>query len=143
MSERLAAWKARMATRELVLEDGFTVEIRPVQLQNLVMSGRIPMTLVRQMQAVKPKADGTYREEDALKMVAAIDAVVLASVVDPKVTRDGGDDSIALEDIPFADRVRIFEEVNRPAAALQPFRGQPNGDGDVAPGGEELRAAAE
>jgi hypothetical protein len=143
VSDRLQQWKARSAAREIELSDGLTMVIRPVRLENLVLAGRVPLTLVRQMQALKPQKDGSYRDEDALKMADAINAVVLAAAVDPAVTRDGSDDSVALDDIPFADRVRIFEEANRPAAALQSFRGQPDGDADPAPDGEGVRPAAE
>lgn len=142
MSDRLAAWKAATAPREVELSSGLTATIRPVRLENLVLSGSIPLTLLRQAQALKPRKDGTFREEDALEMAVVIDAVVLAAVVDPPLTRDGGADSIALYDIPFTDRVKLFEEANRPATALQSFRGQPTGDAADAPGGEDLRPAA-
>ncbi len=142
MSDRLAAWKAATAPREVELSSGLTATIRPVRLENLVLSGSIPLTLLRQAQALKPREDGTFREEDALEMAGVIDAVVLAAVVDPPLTRDGGADSIALYDIPFTDRVKLFEEANRPATALQSFRGQPDGDAADAPGSEDLRPAA-
>lgn len=143
MSDRLAEWKARLEPREVELSGGLTVLIRPVELQNLVISGRVPLTLLRQAQAIKPQKDGSYKDEEVMKLAGLIDAVVLAAVVDPKVTEDGGEDSIALADIPYADRVRIFEEANRPAAALQNFRQQPNGDGGVAPNSEDLRPETE
>lgn len=142
MSDRLAAWKAATAPREVELSSGLTATIRPVRLENLVLSGSIPLTLLRQAQALKPREDGTFREEDALEMAGVIDAVVLAAVVDPPLTRDGGADSIALYDIPFTDRVKLFEEANRPATALQSFRGQPDGDAADAPDSEDLRPAA-
>ena len=61
-------------------------------------------------------------------MLPLINAVVLAAVVDPPLSTDGANDTIPLDDIPFADRVLIFQEVNRPATALEPFRPQPDGD---------------
>ncbi len=143
MSARLQQWKERRAPRELTLSDGLTVLIRPVRIENLVLNGKVPITLVREMQKVQTDADGRYRDEDALRLTDVIDAVVMAAVVDPCVTRDGGEDSIALDDILYTDRVRIFEEVNAPAAALQSFREQPDGDGADAPGGEDLRPEAE
>ncbi len=143
MSKYLTQWKVRSAPREIELSDGYRMLIRPVRLENLVMNGQIPLTLLRQMQAIRPRGDGSVPEEEALKMVDAIDAVVLAAVVDPPVTRAGGEDSVALADIPFADRVRIFQEVNAPATALQSFRGQPDGDADAAPRGEDVPPAAE
>ena len=142
-SQYLQAWKARTAPRELELSDGFRVLIRPVEVMGLLLSGRIPMTLLRQMQDIQPGADGNYTPEDTIKMVPAIDAVVLAAVVDPPVTLEGGENSIAVGDIPLADRMAIFEEVNRPAAAMQPFRGQPDGDAVAAPVSQDLREAAE
>ena len=142
MSDYLTQWKARVAPREIELSDGYKMLIRPVRLENLLMSGQIPLTLLRQVQDIKPGADGTVPEEEALKMVDAIDAVVLAAVAEPRVTREGGEDSIAIADIPFIDRVKIFQEVNS-AATLQPFRGQPDGDADAAPGGQDLPPAAE
>lgn len=142
MNDRLAAWKVRTAPREIELSGGLTVLIRPVELQSLVINGSVPLTLLRQAQAVKPQKDGTYKDEDTVKLAGAIDAVVLAAVVDPKVTREGGEDSIALDDIPYSDRVKIFEEANRPAAALQSFRQQPNGDAGITPDGEDLLPAA-
>ena len=142
MSERLSQWKAATAPREVQLSNGLTATIRPVRLENLVLSGSVPLTLLRQAQALKPRKDGTFREEDALEMAGVIDAVVMAAVVDPPLTRDGSDNSIALYDIPFTDRVKLFEEANRPATAIQPFRGQPDGNEADAPGGEDLRTAA-
>ena len=143
MADYLKQWKARLAPREIELSDGYKMLIRPVRLENLLMSGQIPLTLLRRMQDIQGLPDGSVPEEEALKMVDAIDAVVLAAVAEPRVTREGGEDSIALNDIPFADRVRIFQEVNSPATVLQPFRGQPDGDADAAPGGQDVPPAAE
>lgn len=143
VSKYLAQWKARSAPRVIELSDGFQVSIRPVELTNLMLSGRIPITLLRQMQSIQPGPDGNYSDDATLEMVPAIDAVVLAVVIDPPVTREGSEDSIALDDIPFGDRVRIFEEVNRPAAALQSFREQPDGDAPAEPDSQDLRQAAE
>lgn len=133
----LAQWKERTRPRELELSDGFRVRIRPARVENLVISGTIPQTLLREMQAVDPQDDGTYSDEDVQKMLPVIDAVVLAVVIDPPVTREWDEDSdaIALDDIPFVDKVTIFQEVNRPATELQSFRQQPDGDEADPPAG--------
>lgn len=143
MSDFLNEWKARTAPRVIELPSGLHVRVRPVLLENLMLSGTIPLTLMREVQAVRPRKGGGFREEDALKLTPVIDAVVLAAVIDPPLSREGSDETIALDEIPYTDRVAIFEEVNRPAAALASFRQQPDGDADAAPGGEELREAAE
>ncbi len=143
MSDFLQAWKARGASRVLELPSGMMVRVRPVLLENLMLDGTIPLTLMRELQAIKPKRDGTLIDEDALKMTPLIDAVVLAAVIDPPLSREGGEESIALDEIGFSDRVFIFEEVNRPTAAMQTFRQQPGGDADATPGGQDLRETSE
>ena len=147
MSDRLQQWKQATRPREIELSDGLTALIRPVRIENLVMARRIPMTLLKRVETMQRRVSaGQPQAEDAVEMAELIDAVVLAAVVEPRVTADGDDDSIALFDIPWADRVRIFEEAQKPAAALATFpgrSGEPGGDPPAAPDGEGVRQAAE
>jgi hypothetical protein len=134
--------KTALAPREVTLSIG-TMLVKPVTLENLVMAKRIPLTLVRKMEGVKRTTGGGFRIEDAVEMTDAINAVVMAAAVDPRVTETETADSIAVNDIPFEDRVAIFTEANRPAAAIAPFSGEPGAGGDIAPDGEGVRGAAE
>ena len=143
MSDRLAEWRQALAPRELTLSSGLTVLIRPVPLINLIMSGVIQLTLMCLARGGRPTKSGETITDEAIKMTPVIDIVVMAAVIDPPVTSDGAGDSIAVADIDYSDRVTIFEEANRPAAALQPFREQPNGDVGTAPDSEGVREAAE
>lgn len=142
MSDRLQAMKTALAPREVTLSIG-TMLVKPVTLENLVMAKRIPLTLVRKMEGVKRTDAGGFRIEDAVEMTDAINAVVMAAAVDPRVTETETADSIAVNDIPFEDRVVVFTEANRPAAAMAGFPGQPGAGADPAPDGEGVRDAAE
>lgn len=142
MSERLKAMKAAVAPREIELSIGKML-VRPVKLENLVMNGRIPLTVVNKMRTTRRTESGGIRIEDAIEMTEAIDAVVMAAAVDPRVTREATDESMGLDEIDYDDKQLIFEEASRPAAALAGFPGEPGaGDAD-APDGEGVREAAE
>lgn len=144
MSDRLQRIRQTIAPRPVELSIG-EVLIKPVKLENLVMSRRIPITLVKRMDGMQRTAAGGFKVEDAVEMAEMIDAVVMAAMVDPRVTVDGDEDSLALLDVPWEDRVLIFTEANRPAAALAPFPGgeQPGSGDSPAPDGEGVRPEAE
>jgi hypothetical protein len=131
----LSRWKMRSAPRELVLSDGYPAAVRPAQLTNLMLNGTIPLTLMGRLKDIEPGEDGEFSPADMAEMLPLIDAVVLAVLIDPPVSREGDDDHIAIDDIPFIDKMTIFQEVNRPAAALEPFRPEPDGDADALPAG--------
>lgn len=138
MSERLKAWRLALAPREVELSNGQTVLVRPVNLEDLVLDGSIPVTLGSQIKKLQKTKGGNYRQEDADKLFAMLEPVVLAAVVDPPVTREGDENNLALDEIWLTDRMAIFEEANRAATALKRFRGQPNGDADAARGGDDV-----
>lgn len=138
MNERLQRIRQNRAPREVTLSDGSTILIRPVKLQNLVMNKRIPLTLVRKMERMDRTPTGGIRLEDAVEVTEAIDAVVMAAAVDPRITVEPTEETLGLDEIDFEDRVLIFTEANRTAAALAPFpvSGQPGSGDDAAPGSE-------
>ena len=136
-------WQARTAPRTITLGDGCEVEIRPVQLSALMFNGTIPVTLMREAQDIEVGADGQYDMADVMRMLPLIDAVVLAVVIDPPLSRDGEDGTTSLDFLSLDERMLIFQEVNRPATELQSFRGEPDGDAAAASDGEDLRSAAE
>lgn len=142
MSDRLAAWRAATDPREIVLSDGLTMLIRPVKLASLVVAGTIPLTLVNRVQRIKQAKGGGYSEEDTAAYVKAVGAVVMAVAVDPKVTKDGKGDSIAIDSMDFLDQQEIFLEVSTPTPAVETFPGEPDGSATSAPDGEDLRDAA-
>lgn len=142
-SARLLAMRARNEPREITLTQGDTMLIRPVKLQNLVMSGSIPLTLVKKMETTQRTAAGGFSLEDAIKMTDVINAVVMAAAVDPPVTAEATDVSMGLEEIDFEDKIVIFTEANRDAADVAGFPGEHDGRDAPEPAGGEVREAAE
>lgn len=142
MSDKLQRIRQRTGPRDIELSIG-TVTIRPVKLESLVMAKRIPLTLVKKMEGMKRTAAGGFRIEDAIEMTEAIDAVVIAAMVDPLVTPDGGEDTLGILEIPFEDRVLIFTEANAPAAAYANFPGGQPAGGTAGHDGEDVRPPAE
>lgn len=143
-STHLAQWKAALRPRELQLSIG-PVLIRPVQLDSLVANGSIPLPLLQKIDRIQPRQDGTFGYEDLLVLAPAVNAVALACVVDPPLTEHGDDNSIAVHDIPMADRLIIFEEASKTTTSYAPFpgAGEPDsGDAAVSDGGE-VRDATE
>lgn len=146
MSDRLRQARERRAPREITLGDGTTILIKPVKLQNLLMSKRIPLTLLKKMERMERTPAGGYRLEDAVEVAEMFDAVVMAAAVDPRVTVEATEETRGLDEIDFDDKVLIFTEANRTAAELAPFPdGSAERDADTpdAPDGEDLRGAAE
>jgi hypothetical protein len=134
-SKYLAQWQARRAPRTLELSDGLMVDLRPVDITTLMFSGSIPMPLMREVMEMKPAADGEYDPNDVAVMMPLIDAVVLATVIDPPLSPDGAEGTLPLDAIWFVDKMSIYREVSKPATALQPFRQQPDGDEAPVSGG--------
>lgn len=144
MSDKLQRIRQRTGPRDIELSIG-TVTIRPVKLESLVMAKRIPLTLVKKMEGMKRTAAGGFRIEDAIEMTEAIDAVVIAAMVEPRVVAaDFGDgEALGLLEIPFEDKVLIFTEANAPAAAYANFPGGQPAGGTAGHDGEDVRPSAE
>ena len=140
MSERLAAWRKATAPREIDLGDGLTVLVRRVRLQDLIVTGSVPVTLIDDAAAAQKRLTkkGRATADDTRQILPMIDAVVLAVVIDPPLALVADDDHLALESISPDQRMKIFEAVNSEAAALRPFRGQPDGDEAAARGGDDV-----
>lgn len=127
MSDFLSQWKNVLGPEVVELPSGLHAQIsRAARLENLVASGRIDNTLIEAVQKVKADKQGRVNDtREIQKLVPAINAVVMAVVLDPKITEEGGEDSIPVNDIPLMDRIWIFEQTNKAAINLRPFREEP------------------
>lgn len=122
----------RRAHREgyvLTLPSGNVVRMRPVALDVLIVSGRIPDFLT----AVAAKSLWTEtsgeeiasRDELAKGFAELVNIIVPAALLEPKVVEDPqGDDEVSLEDIDFQDKVSIFQLAVQPSEVLRKFRDQ-------------------
>lgn len=148
MSDIIQAWREHLAPRRVELSNGLTVMVRPVTIEALVVRGTVPLALIEEAQGARKRqrARGAAGlDEDTLKMLPSINAVVMAAAVEPRIaeTEDLDAGVISVNDLSLADRMKIFEEANRAATAARPFRAQPNGNAGDARDGEDVREAAE
>lgn len=117
-SARLAQWKKALQPIEVELSAG-TMLVRPVKLESLVIAGQIPLTLAKALAEVKTSitSPDDVDEETLAVMTEAFNAVTIAAAIDPPVTRDGDENSLAVDDIPLADRMQIFSVLSKAAGA--------------------------
>lgn len=145
--ELLQAWREHLTPRLVTLSRGLQVMVRPVTMESLVVQGTIPLTLFHESQkSARARGRGAGGiDEEFLKMMPGLHAVVMAAAVSPRIAEAADLDNgvVSIHDIELADRLLIFEEANKAARALHPFRGEPAGDDHAAPDGDDVPAAAE
>lgn len=142
MSKYLAQWRDKLeATEEIELSTGPAVIKASVSMLDLAAAGRIPTTLLIELEEVGRKAttDPKKAGADGLsKMAPALDALAIAAFIDPPVTKDGSADSLAVGAIPFADKLLVFQRLNRGVEPLRDFRPEPGQSNGVAHSGDDV-----
>lgn len=146
MSNYLSHWRAKLAaTEEIELSIGPAVIKTSIRLLDLAAAGHIPVALLTDLEVIGRQSQADARQaglEGMPKMVAALDALAIAAFVDPPLARTGDDDHLAVSDIPFMDKLAVFQRLNQevePLRAFQPDAGQPDA---AAPAGDDLPHAA-
>lgn len=111
---------------------GLTVKLRPVQLESLAFSGKIPLTMMTEVASLTGGANGEVAIQDVQKhagsFVTMVDAVAAAALVEPRITgvlsaENNTLDSV--ETLDFEDRYFIFQLATGATRELTPFRTQP------------------
>lgn len=145
--------RARLAHPHLIQlpESGLTVQIRKVALLELAARGGIPddltndalTDLAEALEEAQKKSPEVARRT-MQRRIDLIDAVACALLVEPRMEKGGGDDTLSPDELPLADRAHLYGiaagTVEGPN--LSPF---PSGPGaDVAPveDGEGVRDQA-
>lgn len=146
--EVLQGWKARLVPRPVTLSNGDVILIRPATMEALVAKGTVPLPIFHEVQEASSRrsSKGTRGiDEDFLKMLPGVNAVVMAVAVTPRVAEEEAldDGIISLDSILLGDRFLIFEEASRAARAMRPFRPEPNGDAGAVQNGGDVPPAAE
>jgi len=123
----LAEWRAKRV-HEMQLPSGLTVKLRDMDMTDLVLTGGIPNTLLDLLgsaaltnlseQEIGQKMLG----ESAKDFAVMLNSVVKATLVDPAIGDAPDDTHIMLDELSFADKMEIFNWVNREAGAVRPFR---------------------
>lgn len=112
----LSEWRqARQQGTEATLPSGLTVTLKQVSLLDLASSGRIPQTLIAPVNELINKGQSsTPTLDDLTAMGPVVDLVVRAALVGP--------DGLTVEELPFSDKLAIFEWCNAEAQKLSTFR---------------------
>lgn len=123
----LAEWRARRL-HELDLPSGLQVKVRDVDMTDLVLTGAIPNTLIDLL-----GSDETQKQSEAeigKKMLGEnksdfatlMSVIVKAALVEPAIGDVPDETHIMLDELSFADKMEIFNFINRDANAVRPFR---------------------
>ena len=102
--------------------------IRPVSMESLVARGTIPLLIFNETQAAAGKRrrkGATGIDEDFLKMLPSVNAVVMAAAAVPQVAEEEDLENgvVSIHSLSLLERLRLFEEASGAANALRPFRG--------------------
>lgn len=124
----LATWRARRQQgEEALLPSGLAVRLRRVSLLDLAEQGDIPAPLVGQVQRLLSGEEAGIDVARFREYAATVNLVVRAALVSPRVSDEAGPESIAVDELPIADRLAVFSWANRLGERLRPFRRQPDG----------------
>ncbi len=125
----LKTWREKRE-ETVTLPSGLEARLRKVDLVGLMVGGSIPNSLLPEFMAM---TEGPVEMDvEKLPTLAPIfDAVVLAAVIEPPVAETGDDEHLGLDEIPFEDKMFIFERCSAEAARLKPFRENSAGERDA------------
>ena len=123
----LAEWRSRRL-HELELPSGLPVMVRDVDMTDLVLTGAIPNTLIELLGDTDTQK--LSEEEVGKKMLAEnksdfatlLTVIVKAALVEPAIGDTPDETHIMLDELSFADKMEIFNFINREASAVRPFR---------------------
>lgn len=139
--EQLKEWRKRRSA-ELDLPSGLAVTLRHVSLIDLAGAGKVPETLST---LVDQAREGSVSLAEFNQLAELINLVARNAIIDPPLLADGqepDDDHLSLDELDWDDRIAIFNECNKGAIQLEPFRSQSAADVVVAQPGDGLRSEA-
>ena len=123
MATDIKAWRETL-TQEYTLPSGNVARLRRVGLVDLAEQGGIPDTLSGQVEALLKQQQGVPRLSlaDLKQFAGAVNLVVKACFIEPRVADVPGEDCLGVTEIPFVDRAEVFRWANENAVKLAPFR---------------------
>lgn len=138
-----AVWRRpRMEGVVIPLPSGNICRIRPVALDVMITSGKLPDLLT----PLAAKTLWTELDTDQIGDVAEMatgmaelfGTVCRAAFIEPRIVDSPeADDEISLEDIDFADKAAVFQLAIQPAKVLEGFRQQQTRDVEPVRDGEK------
>lgn len=140
-----SAWRAgRAATTSIELPySELAVEIGHVQLDQLLLAGKIPDVLTPVVASVLWATVGQGKSEAELRaekgFYELVNIVVAAALVSPRVVAEPAQDNeITIDDLDFGDKIMIYSVAIQPLAVLHRFRQEQAADVDALPEGEAV-----
>lgn len=140
--------KARLEGETVTLPSGNIATLRPVALDLLITSGKLPdlLTPIAAKSLFVEESAATIADQAELAKGYAelINLIVPLAMLSPRITPEPvKDDEISLDDLEFSDKVAIFNLATGGATVLKSFREQQERHVAVTPDSEELRATTE
>lgn len=143
-------WRHFREEGELVpLISGRVVRVRPVALDQMILSGELPdflTAIAAKTLWATPELETALSDqvELAKNYFNLVNLIVKQTVIEPAIVDTNPSESeVLLVDISLQERIEIFNMAQQPAEALRSFRlKQEAGMADI-PDGEDIRAATE
>ena len=141
-----ATWRKPREVGETVrLPSGNIATLRPVALDQLMLSGKIPdlLTPIAAKSLWTETDTGMIADqvETAKGFAELVNLIVPAAVIEPRIVAEpAADDEITLADIEFSDKIAIFQLATGGATVLKSFREQQEKRVEPVPDGEDVRA---
>jgi len=141
----VAEWRARNGPQEVELPSGNVALLRRVHLLDLAAEGVIPATLVAEVEKLRDTSGTQFLQDQKTvhEFREMLNAVAKATFVEPPLGDEATEAQLGVDEVPFEDRLFVFNWCSGRVQQLEPFRAEPEGDVDASPDGEDVRAAAE
>lgn len=145
-----SAWRSQANTTVTTTlpYSGAVVEVGHVQLDALLLAGKIPDLLTPLVADVLWATVGQGRKEEEIRasrdFYALVNSVVSAALVNPRVVEHPTqDDEIAITDLDFGDKIMVYTIATQPLGVLHRFRQEQTADVDAVQQGEAVQPATE
>lgn len=146
----LAAWRATRR-HEMDLPSGLHVVVRDIDMTDLVLTGKLPSSILAEAKKAADIADSVDLEKMALELMEKdgpsfklmIDAISTAALLEPAVGSVPDDLHITIDELTTDDKIAIMNFVNREVDQLRSFRGKQGKPVAALQHGDGLRNEAE
>jgi hypothetical protein len=113
--------------QEYELPGGVAARLKRVGLMDLAERGEIPDTLSGVVVELLQRNKAPLSLEEMKRYAGAVNLVVKACFVEPRVTDEPTEETLGVGELPFALRLEIYQWANDASQRLRPFRGESPG----------------
>lgn len=140
---KLSEWRSSRQTEE-ELPSGLTVLLKKVSLVDLAAEGNIPAPLLGMIEEVSEvPEDAMIDLAEFPKYAEAINMVAMSVIQEPPIADEPDEEHLGIDELPFEDRIWLFEWASQEAGDLMTFREGQESDGQFAFDGAGLQPAAQ